>query len=205
MLYTRTPKTIRAEQFRRSHPLPPGVCIGTGCLVQLRSTMSFPHVHTIHQEQVVVLEDGDWVVPERDGVHYYPIKDAEFRASYKPIDEEHVLTPEEIAQAQIFWTKLLKGKNLRQEVQKELMDYHFIIDQLPTVYMHVTGGTLSKHMYFASVVCSVADEHVDNTVRENMREELEQLLKHVDDSFSPGGTKENFLEHLRDRIEAFTD
>jgi len=33
-----------------------------------------PHVHTAHNNQAVELEDGDWIAPEPDGVHYYPIK-----------------------------------------------------------------------------------------------------------------------------------
>lgn len=43
------------------------------------------HVHTIHQGQVVDLEDGDWVMPEADGEHYYPIKPDVFARTYEEI------------------------------------------------------------------------------------------------------------------------
>lgn len=42
------------------------------------------HVHTIHKGQIVILEDGDWVMPEPDGEHFYPIKPDIFEATYEP-------------------------------------------------------------------------------------------------------------------------
>ena len=41
-----------------------------------------PHVHTIHAGQTCTLEDGDWIAPEPDGIHYYPIKDDIHGATY---------------------------------------------------------------------------------------------------------------------------
>lgn len=43
-----------------------------------------PHVHTIHDNQLVVLEVGDFIIPEPDGEHYYPCKPAIFAATYEP-------------------------------------------------------------------------------------------------------------------------
>lgn len=31
------------------------------------------HVHTMHDNQLIILKPGDWVVKEPDGIHYYPI------------------------------------------------------------------------------------------------------------------------------------
>jgi hypothetical protein len=45
------------------------------------------HVHTIHNNQIVELEDGDWIAPEPDGVHYYPIKDDIHEATYEAVGE----------------------------------------------------------------------------------------------------------------------
>lgn len=41
-----------------------------------------PYVVTIH-DQRVYLTHGDWIVPEPDGVHYYPIKPDIFAAMYE--------------------------------------------------------------------------------------------------------------------------
>ncbi len=46
-----------------------------------------PHVHTIHLGQTVALEPGDWILPEADGEHFYPVKPADFARIYEPIAE----------------------------------------------------------------------------------------------------------------------
>lgn len=49
-----------------------GVCFGVE---------GHPYVVTIHG-QVTPIVDGDWIIPEPDGLHYYPCKDQIFRATY---------------------------------------------------------------------------------------------------------------------------
>ena len=39
---------------------------------------------TTIQGQDVPVSPGEWIVQEPDGVHYYPISDAIFRAKYEP-------------------------------------------------------------------------------------------------------------------------
>lgn len=43
------------------------------------------YVKTI-QGQEVKVSPGEWIVQERDGVHYYPIADDVFRRKYDPAD-----------------------------------------------------------------------------------------------------------------------
>ena len=45
-----------------------------------------PHVwvETIHKGQSVTLADGDWVIPEPDGIHFYPCKPEIFQKTYEP-------------------------------------------------------------------------------------------------------------------------
>jgi hypothetical protein len=76
------PTRIEAEQFREGAVAQQarGVCNG----MCLDGAWRKAHVHTIHNNQAVVLEDGDWVVPEPDGVHFYPIKPEIFAARYEP-------------------------------------------------------------------------------------------------------------------------
>ena len=55
-----------------------------------------PHLHTMHLVarsddgreiyQTVFLQPGDWIVPEPDGTHYYPIKPIVFANTYDPVD-----------------------------------------------------------------------------------------------------------------------
>lgn len=58
-----------------------GICQSLTCF----SKNPFMHVHTMHKGQIVAVENGDWIVPEPDGEHYYPVKDEVFRDKYEEI------------------------------------------------------------------------------------------------------------------------
>ena len=76
--FRKKPIIIEAEQFHADAiNYPWGVC--------LCSLNPSPHVHTAHNSQLVVLTDGDWIIPEPDGVHYYPCKPDIFAATYESI------------------------------------------------------------------------------------------------------------------------
>jgi len=47
-----------------------------------------PHVHTAHQNQIVVVVSGDWILPEPDGIHYYPVKPDIFANTYEELPNE---------------------------------------------------------------------------------------------------------------------
>lgn len=68
--FRRKPTTVIAEQFL-------GSPINGVAWNQER-----PYVTTIHG-QACYVEIGDWIVPEPDGVSYYPIKDEVFRSIYE--------------------------------------------------------------------------------------------------------------------------
>ena len=82
--FRKKPLYVTAQQFFR--PIlslivdTPGVC-------QCPAGSLRGHVHTLHQGQIIDLEDGDWVVAESDGKHYYPIKPAIFTATYEPVED----------------------------------------------------------------------------------------------------------------------
>lgn len=40
-------------------------------------------VRTMHNNQQVYVEKGDWILPEPDGEHYYPVKDEVFQKTYE--------------------------------------------------------------------------------------------------------------------------
>lgn len=75
------PREIEAFQYEGiAFSLPRGVCL---CSRQVMG----PHVHTMHKGQQVQLQEGDWVVAEPDGQHYYPIKDEVMQTNYERIDD----------------------------------------------------------------------------------------------------------------------
>lgn len=78
MKYRKKPVIIEAEQYILGKPLPKGVCD--------KAHNGFKgglHVHTIHNNQAVELETGDWIIRESDGEHFYPCKPDIFEAIYE--------------------------------------------------------------------------------------------------------------------------
>ncbi len=45
-------------------------------------------ITTIHQGQEVYLVAGDYVIPEADGIHFYPCKSDVFEKTYDKVEEE---------------------------------------------------------------------------------------------------------------------
>ena len=84
MKFRKKPIIIEAEQYKG---LPvKGVCY---CKEALIFSLNPPaHVHTIHDNQSVMLEIGDWIIPEADGIHFYPVKPDVFENSYDKIEHE---------------------------------------------------------------------------------------------------------------------
>jgi hypothetical protein len=76
MKYRSKPKTIEAVQWSPATPHPGVARDG-----------DWYFVVTIH-EQRVYLAEGDYIVMEPDGVHYYPVKPDIFLKSYEPADQD---------------------------------------------------------------------------------------------------------------------
>ena len=82
MKFRRKPVIVEAEQYNGSfnhHEIPVGVCrwVRPGC-------PEAPHVHTAHNQAVLVVE-GDWIIAEPDGRGYYPCKPDIFEAIYEKV------------------------------------------------------------------------------------------------------------------------
>ncbi len=77
MKFRKKPVEIEAWQYKGE--IVKGVC---ACVES-----SNLHLHTMHKGQTVDLEDGDWIIPEPDGEHFYPCKPNEFEARYDKITE----------------------------------------------------------------------------------------------------------------------
>jgi hypothetical protein len=79
ILYKSKPVIISAEQWAGDNNAT-GVC---NCDVVFRDGKSAPHLHTIHNNQAVKLEIGDYIVSEGDNSHYYPCKKDIFENKYE--------------------------------------------------------------------------------------------------------------------------
>jgi len=78
--YRRKPAVIDANQYTEYGKLVTGMCNSCSCFA-LGNTE--PHVHTIYDNQLVLLEVGDYIIPEPDVIHFYPCKPDIFEATYE--------------------------------------------------------------------------------------------------------------------------
>lgn len=65
----------------------------------------------------------------------------------------------------------------KENAYKELTDYYFVLNQLPSIYMEITGGTLSKTTYFASSVIEAYNDSVESKL--DRIDDLEYALKEI--------------------------
>lgn len=69
-----------------------------------------------------------------------------------------------------FWQAAYPEGLTAEGVQAELADYHGILEGLPELYMHITGGQCSKPNTSKEVVRSLFEDHVTELVEEAVRE-----------------------------------
>lgn len=75
---------VSAVQYTEYGCLVAGMCNSQNCFTHISCE---PHVHTIHNGQIVLLEVGDWIIPEPDGKHFYPCKPDIFEATYELVED----------------------------------------------------------------------------------------------------------------------
>lgn len=83
-IFRKKPVEVEAEQYTKYGKLTKGMCNSLACF---SSGNNEPHVHTIHNSQIVNLEVGDWIIPEPDGIHYCPCKPDILAETYDPVEE----------------------------------------------------------------------------------------------------------------------
>ena len=85
-LFKKLPVIIDAEQYTEYGKLVKGMCNSQSCFTAGNDE---PHVHTIHDNQKVNLEIGDWIIPESDGEHFYPCKPVIFEMTYEKVKDQN--------------------------------------------------------------------------------------------------------------------
>lgn len=78
-----------------------------------------------------------------------------------------------------YWAPIVeKGGALDiEQVKRELFDFYQMIERVPKVYTHVTGGLISKHLTDPDAVCGVADDHYEELTQEAIAEDREALVE----------------------------
>lgn len=79
--FRKKPVLIEAEQFNDFKNPPKGVTAWPDERGFQPRDMTAGFVTTIHGQRAHVML-GDWIIPEPDGVHYYPVKDNIFKKTY---------------------------------------------------------------------------------------------------------------------------
>lgn len=82
--YAKRSIVIEAEQYTEYGKLVKGMCNSVLCYTAGNNK---PHVHTIHDGQIVNLEIGDYILLEPDGQHFYPCKPEIFEVSYREVEQ----------------------------------------------------------------------------------------------------------------------
>jgi len=93
-----------------------------------------------------------------------------------------------------FWDEIFSAENYpfnKENAYKELKDYYFVLEQIPKIYLEITGGTLSKTTYFASSVIQayndaleryydkIDDLEYNNNAYRSALEEIKNVLKEI--------------------------
>ncbi len=83
--YKKRPIVVEARQFFYDHPMMVGVQYPP-LSADGRTWNGDAWVVTIHGQKAY-LANGDWVITEPDGEHYYPCKPDIFEATYEPVED----------------------------------------------------------------------------------------------------------------------
>jgi hypothetical protein len=81
-----------------------------------------------------------------------------------------------------FWKPIIFRNNGvidEQQVMKELSDFSFMLREVPIVYCEITGGQLSKPLYWAYQVLEQFHEH--NLDKRITRDDVQQMIESASD------------------------
>ena len=95
-----------------------------------------------------------------------------------------------------FWKPLLKtkGKWDEKKISNELQDLVFIFEQIGEVYCHITGGLLSKPMYYSNTIISHYDDEITKAFEEGEIDKSKDLVELIEGMKKPMPEKIEFYE-----------
>lgn len=102
-------------------------------------------------------------------------------------------TPESIYES--YWKSIVEKDGVLdvEQVKKELFDFWQVMQLVPPVYCHVTGGQISKLLTDPDAVMSVADDHYAKLYRE-----AEENVLEVPEFHRRAAAEQNATAILRD-------
>lgn len=113
------------------------------------------------------------------------------------MENQKELTTESVYQD--FWKQTIENEdgsiNLEQ-LKKELFDFYILLNDVPKVYEHVTGGSLTKVNTLPEHIIQYADENYREIYQPELDiEEIHELL--ADSYLNDGYTEQEFEEHWK--------
>ena len=78
-----------------------------------------------------------------------------------------------------FWKEIVTnpdGSINLEQLKKELSDFSIVMEEVPKVYTHITGGKLSYITYQANVVTDEADNYYYNTYKEDFENDRANII-----------------------------
>lgn len=103
---------------------------------------------------------------------------------YNQLVQENTRLKDELEKANekissfVFWDGVYENWT-HQDVANELLDYKFLMQQVPAVYSEVTGGIMSKTNYYAQDVIELFKTFRDRDVWEALDEQRESYEKEI--------------------------
>lgn len=114
-----------------------------------------------------------------------------------------------------YWDDIFSVKDYpfnKENAYKELRDYYFVLQQLPEIYLEITGGILSKTTYFASSVIEAyhdvidrRDDEIDNLqYKNNEYKQVLQEIKMIAEFHITQADSEDIQEDMKQIIDLIT-
>ena len=90
---------------------------------------------------------------------------------------EEPVPDEVLAEREKFWASIVApdGELIVEQVMRARADYSALVSRVSKVYMHITGGRMSKTSYTAEGVIEVADEYIERLIAEAIADHDREL------------------------------
>ena len=125
--------------------------------------------------KIAGIEDAFWIAT-KGHEHKLENNDAGLTAAERLLaayEAQDSRRDEAVKEYDEYWEELLKtdGQWDAEKIRNEMSDLIFIYQQVAIVYDYITGGQLSKPMYYADVITTMHDDAITKAIDEALTEE----------------------------------
>lgn len=199
MKYIGKPIEIEATQYTRYGKLVPGMCNSQSCYAAGNPE---PHVHTIHNNQLVTLVVGDYVIIEPDGEHAYPCKEDIFLNKYY---EKPNINDVELPEHRV--------NIIKSEAQLYASEYHVESDREKVEKIFFDGrARTQKEIEYWQWLCIQKDKEIDRVKNErnqlassggDLYEQNRALFSSLQNVVDGGYESHSTMEHAKELLEKY--